>query len=38
MWTKFPMFDPEVATLDNATITPEWKWGSFQPPEPLDFS
>ncbi|WP_027379168.1 SusC/RagA family TonB-linked outer membrane protein [Chryseobacterium daeguense] len=22
MWTKFPLFDPEVATLDNATITP----------------
>lgn len=22
MWTEFPMFDPEVATLDNSTITP----------------
>lgn len=22
MWTKFPLFDPEVATLDDATITP----------------
>ncbi|QCX52451.1 SusC/RagA family TonB-linked outer membrane protein [Elizabethkingia sp. JS20170427COW] len=22
MWTDFPMFDPEAATLDNATITP----------------
>ena len=22
MWTEFPLFDPEVATLDNSTITP----------------
>lgn len=22
MWTDFPLFDPEAATLDNATITP----------------
>lgn len=22
MWTEFPIFDPEVATLDNASITP----------------
>lgn len=22
MWTKFPMFDPEVATLNDSTITP----------------
>lgn len=22
MWTEFPMFDPEVATMDNNTITP----------------
>jgi len=22
MWTEFPMFDPEVAALDNSTITP----------------
>lgn len=22
MWTEFPIFDPEVATLDNSTITP----------------
>ena len=22
MWTEFPIFDPEVATLDDATITP----------------
>ncbi len=22
MWTEFPLFDPEVATLDDATITP----------------
>ncbi|MBW8361426.1 MAG: SusC/RagA family TonB-linked outer membrane protein [Kaistella sp.] len=22
MWTDYPMFDPEVATLDNSTITP----------------
>lgn len=22
MWTKYPMFDPEVATLDNNAITP----------------
>ena len=27
MWTKFPMFDPEVATLDNATITPGVEMG-----------
>lgn len=22
MWTEYPLFDPEVATLDNSTITP----------------
>lgn len=22
MWTKFPLFDPEAATLNNSTITP----------------
>jgi hypothetical protein len=22
MWTKFPLFDPEVATLNNGSITP----------------
>jgi len=27
MWTRFPMFDPEVATLDNATITPGVEMG-----------
>ncbi|WPO90072.1 SusC/RagA family TonB-linked outer membrane protein [Chryseobacterium sp. HR92] len=27
MWTKFPLFDPEVATLDNATITPGVEMG-----------
>ncbi|PKF74792.1 SusC/RagA family TonB-linked outer membrane protein [Chryseobacterium sp. PMSZPI] len=27
MWTKFPMFDPEVATLDNSTITPGVEMG-----------
>ncbi|MBE4949868.1 SusC/RagA family TonB-linked outer membrane protein [Chryseobacterium culicis] len=27
MWTTFPMFDPEVATLDNATITPGVEMG-----------
>ncbi|SEH38010.1 SusC/RagA family TonB-linked outer membrane protein [Chryseobacterium culicis] len=27
MWTRFPMFDPEVATLDNTTITPGVEMG-----------
>ncbi len=27
MWTKFPMFDPEVATLDDSTITPGVEMG-----------
>lgn len=27
MWTRFPLFDPEVATLNNATITPGVEMG-----------
>ncbi|MFC5873900.1 TonB-linked outer membrane protein, SusC/RagA family [Chryseobacterium arachidis] len=27
MWTKFPLFDPEAATLDNSTITPGVEMG-----------
>lgn len=27
MWSKFPLFDPEVAALDNATITPGVEMG-----------
>lgn len=27
MWTKFPLFDPEAATLDDSTITPGIEMG-----------
>lgn len=27
MWTKFPLFDPEAATLDDSTITPGVEMG-----------
>ena len=29
IWTKFPVFDPETATLDNNTIIPGFETGQF---------
>ncbi|MCD9617808.1 SusC/RagA family TonB-linked outer membrane protein [Chryseobacterium gleum] len=37
MWTKFPMFDPEVATLDNATITPGVEMGQLPTARTIGF-
>ncbi len=37
MWTKFPMFDPEVATLDNATITPGIEMGQMPTAKTVGF-
>lgn len=37
MWTKFPLFDPEVATLDNATITPGVEMGQLPSSRTIGF-
>ncbi len=37
MWTKFPLFDPEVATLDNATITPGVEMGQLPSAKTIGF-
>lgn len=37
MWTKFPMFDPEVATLDNGTITPGIEMGQLPTARTIGF-
>lgn len=37
MWTKFPLFDPEVATLDNATITPGTEVGQLPSSRTIGF-
>jgi hypothetical protein len=29
IWTRFPLFDPETATLDNNTIIPGFETGQF---------
>ncbi len=37
MWTKFPLFDPEAATLDNATITPGVEMGQLPASRTIGF-
>lgn len=37
MWTKYPMFDPEVATLNNNTITPGVEIGQLPSAQTIGF-
>lgn len=37
MWTKFPLFDPEAATLDDSTITPGVEMGQLPQARTIGF-
>lgn len=37
MWTKFPLFDPEAATLDDSTITPGIEMGQLPQARTIGF-
>ncbi|MFC3758778.1 SusC/RagA family TonB-linked outer membrane protein [Chryseobacterium tructae] len=37
MWTKFPLFDPEAATLDDSTITPGIEMGQMPQARTIGF-